>query len=104
MPEAGRVPRRASPHRHREASEVPASGPVLGGLRAPGQLIGSAPEVRSLSQSLSGGRFRPMPGPFAPPIEHEWTRVSPRLALMRRAELVTFGVPVAAGIAVAFSF
>jgi membrane protein YdbS with pleckstrin-like domain len=45
-----------------------------------------------------------MSGPFAPPLEHSWTRVSPRLALMRRVELVTFGVPMAAGIAVGFSF
>ncbi|HWD52688.1 MAG TPA: PH domain-containing protein [Acidimicrobiales bacterium] len=45
-----------------------------------------------------------MSGPFAPPLEHSWTRVSPRLVLMRRAELVAFGVPVAAGIAVGFSF
>jgi membrane protein YdbS with pleckstrin-like domain len=45
-----------------------------------------------------------MSGPFAPPLEHSWTRVSPRLVLMRRVELATFGVPVAAGIAVGFSF
>jgi len=45
-----------------------------------------------------------MSGPFAPPIEHSWIRVSPRLALMRRAELVTFGVPVVAGLAVGLWF
>ncbi|HEX3460345.1 MAG TPA: PH domain-containing protein [Acidimicrobiales bacterium] len=44
-----------------------------------------------------------MSGPFAPPIDHSWMRVSPRLAVMRRAELVTAGLPVAAGIGIGFS-
>jgi len=45
-----------------------------------------------------------MSGPFAPPVEQSWTRVSPRLALMRHAELATFGLPVVAGVAIGFSF
>ncbi len=45
-----------------------------------------------------------MPSPFAPPIEHSWIRVSPRLARMRRAELVTVGVPAAAGLSVGLWF
>jgi membrane protein YdbS with pleckstrin-like domain len=49
-------------------------------------------------------RFRHMSGPFAPPIDHSWTPVSPRLARMRRTELVTAGIPIAAGIAIWLSF
>jgi hypothetical protein len=45
-----------------------------------------------------------MSGPFAPPIDHSWMRVSPRLAVMRRAELVTVGAPIAAGIGFGLSF
>ena len=37
-PDLGRVPRRAGPHRHRQAPEVQAARPLLGGPRAPGQL------------------------------------------------------------------
>ena len=40
-----------------------------------------------------------MDGPFAPPPDHPWSRVSPRLARMRRTELLVFGVPVVAGVA-----
>ena len=46
-----------------------------------------------------------MESPFAPPRNHSWQRVSPRLARMRRTVLVGAGVPfvvaVAAGCAVA---
>ena len=38
VPDVDRVPRRAGPHRHRQAPEVQAPGPVLGRPRAPGQL------------------------------------------------------------------
>ena len=37
-PEADRVPRRARPHRHRQAAEVQAAPGVLGGPRPPGPL------------------------------------------------------------------
>lgn len=40
-----------------------------------------------------------MESPFAPPRNHTWQRVSPRLARMRRVVLVCVGLPVAAGIA-----
>jgi membrane protein YdbS with pleckstrin-like domain len=36
-----------------------------------------------------------MESPFAPPRDHPWERVSPRLAWMRRAVLACFGVPIA---------
>ena len=39
----GRVPRRARPHRDRQAAEVQAPGAVLGGPRPPGQLSASRP-------------------------------------------------------------
>ena len=45
VPEAGRVPRRAGPHGHRQAAEVQAARPVLGRPDAPGEL--STPTVRS---------------------------------------------------------
>ena len=38
VPQAGRVPRRPRPHGHRQAPEVQAARPVLGGPGAPGQL------------------------------------------------------------------
>lgn len=41
-----------------------------------------------------------MEDPFASPPEHQWERVSPRLARMRRTMLVAAGVPVSAGIVV----
>jgi len=34
-----------------------------------------------------------MDGPFAPPPDHPWNRVSPRLARMRRTELLVVGTP-----------
>ena len=40
--DVGRVPRRAGPHRHRQAAEVQAAGAVLGGPRPAGQLIRQA--------------------------------------------------------------
>ena len=39
VPEEGRVPRHAGPHRHRQAAEVQAARAVLGRPAAPGQLI-----------------------------------------------------------------
>jgi membrane protein YdbS with pleckstrin-like domain len=42
-----------------------------------------------------------MEGPFAPPRDQSWSRVSPRLARMRRTVLVFTGVPVVVAIAVA---
>ncbi len=41
-----------------------------------------------------------MESPFAPPRNHSWQRVSPRLARMRRTVLVCGGVPLVAAIAV----
>ncbi len=41
-----------------------------------------------------------MDGPFDPPPDHPWNRVSPRLAHMRRAVLLTVGIPVVAAAAV----
>ena len=38
VPDVGRVPRRAGPHRHRQAAEVQAARAVLGRLREAGQL------------------------------------------------------------------
>jgi membrane protein YdbS with pleckstrin-like domain len=40
-----------------------------------------------------------MESPFAPPRDHTWQRVSPRLARMRRTVLACVGVPLAAAIA-----
>jgi uncharacterized protein len=40
-----------------------------------------------------------MDGPFAPPAQQSWIRVSSRLARMRRSELLVVGVPVVAGLA-----
>lgn len=40
-------------------------------------------------------------GPFAPPAEQAWTRVSPRLARMRRTLLVVVGIPAVAALAFA---
>jgi len=45
-----------------------------------------------------------MEGPFAAPAEHSWTRVSPRLARMRRTILALIGIPVIVGISVGLSF
>ncbi len=42
VPQAGRVPRRPRPHRHRQAAEVQAPRPLLGGQDPPGQLTSSA--------------------------------------------------------------
>jgi membrane protein YdbS with pleckstrin-like domain len=42
-----------------------------------------------------------MEGPFAPPADLSWSRVSPRLARMRRTVLVVVGVPVVAALALA---
>ena len=39
-------------------------------------------------------------GPFDPPPGHPWSRVSPRLARMRRTMLLGLGIPVVAAIAV----
>ena len=39
-----------------------------------------------------------MESPFAPPRNHSWQRVSPRLARMRRTVLVCAGVPVAVAV------
>ena len=48
VPDQRGVPRRAHPHRHREAAEVQAAGALLGGPRAPGQLSpASVPAVRA---------------------------------------------------------
>jgi membrane protein YdbS with pleckstrin-like domain len=41
-----------------------------------------------------------MDGPFDPPRDHPWSRVSPRLARMRRTELLVAGTPVVAVVAV----
>ena len=46
VPEAGRVPRRARPHRHRQAAEVQAARAVLGRPHPPGQLTRSADAFR----------------------------------------------------------
>ena len=40
-----------------------------------------------------------MESPFAPPVNHPWQRVSPRLARMRRTVLIGVGVPVGGAIA-----
>jgi uncharacterized protein len=40
-----------------------------------------------------------MVGPFDPPVEHPWNRVSPLLARMRRTVLLCGGVPLVAGAA-----
>ena len=40
VPDVDRVPRRARPHRHRQAPEVQAPRALLGGPRPPGQLSG----------------------------------------------------------------
>ena len=40
-----------------------------------------------------------MDGPFAAPPDHPWSRVSPRLARMRRTELLVVGTLVVAGVA-----
>ena len=45
-PDVGRVPRRAGPHRHRQAPEVQAAPALLGGPRPPGEL--SRPATRRL--------------------------------------------------------
>ncbi|MGD0394006.1 MAG: PH domain-containing protein [Acidimicrobiales bacterium] len=42
-----------------------------------------------------------MDGPFAAPPDAPWNRVSPRLARMRRTELLVAGTPVVAGVAAA---
>ncbi len=42
-----------------------------------------------------------MEGPFAPPPDHPWNRVSPRLARMRRTVLLVAGLPTVAAISVA---
>jgi hypothetical protein len=42
-----------------------------------------------------------MEGPFAPPADQAWSRVSPRLARMRRTVLVVVGVPAVAVLALA---
>ena len=42
-----------------------------------------------------------MDGPFAAPPDNPWTRVSPRLARMRRTELLVVGPLVVAGVALA---
>jgi uncharacterized protein len=39
-----------------------------------------------------------MVSPFAPPEDHIWQRVSPRLARMRRTVLLVAGLPVLAGV------
>jgi uncharacterized protein len=41
---------------------------------------------------------------FAPPADQTWTRVSARLAQMRRTLVVALGIPCVAGIAVGLSF
>ena len=76
VPEAGRVPRRPRPHGHRQAAEVQAARPVLGGPAAPGQLKhsvrlaaellrltsrASPPLHRSGVAHLAGDRSRTMP-------------------------------------------
>ncbi len=40
-----------------------------------------------------------MESPFAPPRDHTWQRVSPRLSRMRRTVLASVGVPLAAAAA-----
>ncbi|MGO8870782.1 MAG: PH domain-containing protein [Acidimicrobiales bacterium] len=40
-----------------------------------------------------------MDSPFDPPREHPWSRVSPRLARMRRVMLLAAGVPMVAAVA-----
>jgi membrane protein YdbS with pleckstrin-like domain len=42
-----------------------------------------------------------MEGPFAPPADQSWRRVSPRLARMRRTVLVVVGAPVVTALALA---
>jgi uncharacterized protein len=42
-----------------------------------------------------------MDNPFAPPRDHSWQRVSPRLARMRRIVLASVGAPLIAAIALA---
>ena len=42
VPDVGRVPRRAGPHRHRQAAEVQAARAVLGGAHPPSELGGRA--------------------------------------------------------------
>ena len=41
VPQAGGAARRAAPHGHRQAPEVPPAGPLLGGTGPPGQLTGA---------------------------------------------------------------
>ena len=41
-----------------------------------------------------------MVSPFAPPGDHDWQRVSPRLARMRRTVLLVVGLPVLAAVSV----
>jgi membrane protein YdbS with pleckstrin-like domain len=45
-----------------------------------------------------------MDGPFDPPSEHPWNRVSPLLARMRRTVLLCGGIPLLAGATVACLF
>ena len=62
VPDLGRVPRRAGPHRHRQAPEVQAPRAVLGGPRPPGELIArprAAIDGRAVARGLAPGDRSP---------------------------------------------